>query len=82
MNNKERGEEIRRNILQDVKEHPRDIAMHIAKIFSITPQAVYRHVKRLETDRWLTSVGIGKGKRYSLDRKARRLIKTLSVKGG
>lgn len=66
MNNKERGVEIRHNILQEVKEHPRDIARYIAKIFSITPQAVYRHIKRLETNRWLSSVGIGKGKKYFL----------------
>ncbi len=48
MNNKERGERIRLQILRDVKYHPTDIAKHIAKIFSITPQAVYNHIKRLE----------------------------------
>lgn len=66
MNNKERGEKIRRNILQDVKEHPSDIVKHNAKKFSITPQAVYRHIKRLETDGRLISTGIGKGKKYFL----------------
>jgi anti-sigma regulatory factor (Ser/Thr protein kinase) len=64
MNNKERGEQIRRQILRDVRHHPIDIAKHIATIFSITPQAVNSHIKRLETEGWLKSSGIGKGKRY------------------
>ena len=66
MNNKERGERIRRQILRDVKHHPSDIARHIAKIFSITPQAVNSHIKRLEKESRLASSGIGKGKRYFL----------------
>jgi anti-sigma regulatory factor (Ser/Thr protein kinase) len=66
MNNKERGEKIRRQIISDVKDHPGDIAKHIAKMFTITPQAVNNHIKRLERDGGLTSDGIGKGKRYFL----------------
>ena len=66
MNNKERGERIRLQILRDLKHHPSDISKHIAKIFSITPQAVNNHVKRLEKEGWLASSGIGKGKRYFL----------------
>lgn len=66
MNNKERGERIRRQILRDLKYHPNDIAKHIAKIFSITPQAVNNHIKRLEKGRWISSTGSGKGKRYFL----------------
>ena len=66
MSNKERGERIRRQILRDVKHHPSDITKHIAKIFSITPQAVNSHVKRLEKEDKLASSGIGKGKRYFL----------------
>jgi anti-sigma regulatory factor (Ser/Thr protein kinase) len=66
MNNRERGERIRRQILRDVEHHPGDIAKHIANIFSITPQAVNNHVRRLEKEGWLASSGIGKGKRYSL----------------
>lgn len=66
MNNKERGERIRRQILSDVINHPRDIAKHIATIFSISPQAVNSHIKQLETDGWLASEGVGKGKRYTL----------------
>lgn len=66
MNNKERGEKIRRQIIRDVIHHPSGIAKHIAKIFSITPQAVYSHIKRLENEGWLASTGTGKGKRYFL----------------
>ncbi len=66
MNNKERGERIRRQIVRDVKHHPTDISKHIGQIFSITPQAVNNHIKRLENDEWLKSSGTGKGKRYFL----------------
>ncbi len=66
MNNRERGKRIRQQILRDVVHHPTDIAKHIAKIFSITPQAVYSHLKRLESGCWITSSGTGKGKRYFL----------------
>lgn len=66
MNNKERGEKIRRQIIRDVRHHPTDIAKHISKIFSITPQAVNSHIQRLEKEGWLKSTGSGKGKRYFL----------------
>lgn len=66
VNNKERGELIRSRILSDVSDHSADISKHIGKLFSITPQAVNSHVKRLEKDGWLTSTGIGKGKKYFL----------------
>ena len=66
INNQERGEEIRRQIVRDVGEHPADISRHIAKIFSITPQAVYSHMQRLEKEGWLQSSGSGRGKRYFL----------------
>lgn len=66
MNNKERGERIRRQILRDIKYHPDDIAKHIANTFSISPQAVNNHIKRLEKGDWISSTGIGKGKKYFL----------------
>jgi len=66
MNNKKRGENIRRQILRDVKYHPADIARHIGSKFSITPQAVYSHIKRLENEGFVTSTGTRKGKRYFL----------------
>ena len=66
MNNKERGERIRRQIVRDVRHHPTDISKHIAKIFAITVQAVNSHIRRLENEGWLTTTGTGKGKRYFL----------------
>jgi DNA-binding transcriptional ArsR family regulator len=63
---KERGEQIRQQILRDVKHHPRDITKHISSIFSISPQAVNNHVRKLEKDDKLKSEGRGKGKVYSL----------------
>lgn len=66
MNNRERGERIRLQILRDVKHHPSDISRHIGSIFSISPQAVNNHIRRLENDGWLASSGTGKGKRYFL----------------
>ncbi len=66
MNNKEKGLKIRTQILRDVVHHPKDISNHIAKIFDITPQAVYNHIKRLEMEERLISKGKGKGKSYAL----------------
>ena len=66
MGNKERDEQIRRQIVRDVRHHPIDIAKHIAAIFSISPRAVNNHIMRLEAEGWLQSSGTGKGKRYFL----------------
>ncbi len=63
MNNKEKGEKIRTQILRDVVHHPSDVSNHISKIFSITAQAVYNHLSRLEKEGRLNSIGRGKGKR-------------------
>ena len=66
VSNKERGNKIRLQILRDVKHHPRDLVKHIASIFSITPQAVFYHVKTLENENRLRSEGRGRGKVYFL----------------
>ncbi|MEW8395640.1 MAG: ATP-binding protein, partial [Candidatus Thiodiazotropha sp.] len=66
MNNKERGEQIRRQIVRDVRDHPSDISKHISTLFAITPQAVNAHIKKKKKEGWLTSTGSGKGKRYFL----------------
>ena len=66
ISNKERGNKIRLQILRDVKHHPRDLAKHIASIFSITPQAVFHHLKTLENENRLSSQGRGRGKTYFL----------------
>ena len=64
--NRERGNIIRQQILRDVRHHPKDITKHIANIFSITPQAVNHHMKRLEDKSRIQSEGKGKGKIYFL----------------
>lgn len=80
MNNQERGRKIREQILRDVRHHPTDIAKHIALIFSITPQAVYYHLKSLEDAGWLRSTGRAKGKKYYLgDRREHRGLFPLSA---
>jgi len=66
VNNKSRGQKIRKQILRDVIHHPRDIAAHISGIFSITPQAVYNHLRKLEDDKRLITSGKRKGKHYFL----------------
>lgn len=63
---KERGQQIRLQIIRDVKHHPRDITKHISSIFSISPQAVNNHIRKLEKENKLSSKGRGKGKVYSL----------------
>lgn len=66
MNNKQRGDKIRRQILADLVDHPTDITKHICEIFSISPQAVNNHIKKLEKEGWIKSSGTGRGKRYIL----------------
>lgn len=66
MTHKEKGQQIRTQILRDVVYHPNDISNHISTIFSITPQAVFRHIKVLEDEGKIITEGKGKGKRYFL----------------
>jgi len=61
-----RGKNIRRQILRDVKYHPNDIAQHISQIFSITRQAVYKHLKKLVNEDWLEATGTTRKKVYKL----------------
>lgn len=66
MNQKDRGEIIRRQILKDVLDHPTDLVRHISALFDITSQAVTAHIRKLEESEQITSSGKGKGKRYYL----------------
>lgn len=66
MNNKEKGKKIRSQILADIIHHPHDIVKHISNIFSITPQAIYRHLKTLEGKNKIKTMGRGRGKTYFL----------------
>ena len=78
---KERGQQIRLQIIRDVKHHPRDITKHISSIFSISPQAVNNHIRKLEKENKLSSEGRGKGKVYSLGeaRSETQIIKLSAV---
>ncbi len=61
-----RTKSIRRQILRDVKYHPNNIAQHISQIFSISRQAVYKHLKKLVDEDWLEAKGTTRSKVYKL----------------
>ena len=62
----ERSKKIQQQILRDVFHHPRDLVTHISSIFSISRQAVNRHVSTLVTDGKLTSEGTTKNRVYGI----------------
>lgn len=80
MSLKNRGEMIRQQILRDVKHHPKDIAQHIGQIFSISRQAVNRHIKKLIDDEWLLAEGSTRSRIYQLGSK-RRNVYNLDLNG-
>ncbi|TKG22580.1 STAS-like domain-containing protein [Vibrio lentus] len=66
LNNKTRGELIRKQILRDVRHHSNDLSKHIASLFSISIQAASNHIRKLEKEDCLSSTGTGRGKAYFL----------------
>lgn len=66
LNNKSRGELIRKQILRDVKHHSKDLSKHVASLFSISAQAASNHIRKLEKEGFLSSSGSGRGKAYFL----------------
>jgi len=66
MSTKTRGEIIRRQILSDVRHHPSDIAAHISQIFSISRQAVNKHLKKLVETEFLAASGTTRNRTYTL----------------
>ncbi len=66
MTQRARGKKIRQQILRDVKYHPNDIAHHISQIFSISRQAVNKHLKKMVDEGWLESSGSTRKKTYKL----------------
>jgi anti-sigma regulatory factor (Ser/Thr protein kinase) len=62
----ERTKKIQQQILRDVIHHPRDLVTHISSIFSISRQAVNRHVSTLVADGKLISEGATKNRIYAL----------------
>ncbi|MCI0550694.1 MAG: DUF4325 domain-containing protein [Anaerolineae bacterium] len=59
-------EEIKKFIVEHVSEHPRDITRLTANKFSITRQAVLRHLNKLVSDGTLTVEGKTKDRAYFL----------------
>lgn len=61
-----RGENVRRFIVEHVERHPGNIARVAAEHFSITRQAVNKHLKRLVLERCLGETGNTKSRLYRL----------------
>ena len=61
-----RGEEIRHFILQHIEKHPNDISGITSKRFSISRQAVNKHLQRLIAEHALTPSGQTRNRSYKL----------------
>jgi anti-sigma regulatory factor (Ser/Thr protein kinase) len=65
-NVRRRGENIRRYIVANVGESPRDISRKTAQKFGITRQAVNKHLKRLVQEHFLIEEGETRNRTYKL----------------
>ena len=63
---RERGEQIRRFILENVKEYPIEISKRTADKFDISRQAVNKHLKRLVEEGCLVADGKTRNQSYKL----------------
>jgi anti-sigma regulatory factor (Ser/Thr protein kinase) len=63
---RERGEDVRRFILENIEKHPKAIAALTAKQFSVSRQAVNRHLQNLTVEGALTATGNTRNKSYKL----------------
>lgn len=63
---RKRGEEIRHFILENLREHPRDIASVTAQEFGITRQAVNKHINFLVEQKAITVEGSTRNRQYKL----------------
>ena len=63
---RERGEDIRRFILEHIEKHPNDVSKIAAKHFDITRQAVNKHLRRLVYEKSLTETGETRKRVYKL----------------
>jgi hypothetical protein len=64
---RKRGEEIRQFILDKVEEHPEGIAKVAGEAFSISRQAVNRHIQHLVAENLLSIEGATRSRRYRLN---------------
>jgi hypothetical protein len=63
---RKRGDEIRHYILDNVQQHPNDIAHFTATHFSISRQAVNKHIQQLVAVQKLTVSGTTRSRQYAL----------------
>jgi hypothetical protein len=63
---RERGEDIRRFILEHVEKHPNDVSKLASEHFKITRQAVNKHLRRLIYEKSLTETGETRKRVYKL----------------
>ncbi|MHB8428074.1 MAG: STAS-like domain-containing protein [Acidiferrobacterales bacterium] len=63
---RERGEDIRRYIIENVGKYPKDISRITAIKFDISRQAVNKHLQRLTEENTLTETGKTRGREYKL----------------
>jgi anti-sigma regulatory factor (Ser/Thr protein kinase) len=61
-----RGEDIRRFILEHVEKHPKDVSRITSEHFTITRQAVNKHLQRLVKENALTETGQTRKRTYKL----------------
>lgn len=61
-----RGEDVRKFILQNVEKHPGDIAKVASEHFSITRQAISKHLQRLVSEQAITESGKTRNRAYQL----------------
>ena len=63
---RERGEDIRRYIIDNIEKHPNEISRLTARKFAITRQAVNKHLHRLIKEKALTESGKTRNRSYKL----------------
>ena len=66
MAQKSRSKKIERQILRDVRHHPKDIVKHIGEIFNISRQAVNKHIQKLIREQRLDAEGSTRSRTYML----------------
>jgi hypothetical protein len=63
---RKRGESVRRFILENVEEHPKDIVAFTSEALGISRQAVNKHIQHLITQEALVTEGTTKNRNYKL----------------
>ncbi|MBY4770817.1 STAS-like domain-containing protein [Burkholderia ambifaria] len=63
---REKGEQVRRFILEHIENHDGDVAAHAAEKFSISRQAVSKHLAKLRDQGTIIKEGSGRASKYKL----------------